>query len=66
MIPQGFRQPPCTSPCGRCRMERALRIDLRKFAGAPGAYRLQGKWDWDATRVTGTVRIHRFDDLAER
>jgi hypothetical protein len=43
--------------------ERALRLDLRKFSGAAGAYRIQGKWDWDTVKVSGTVRLHRLDDL---
>lgn len=43
--------------------ERALRLDLRKFSGVPGAYRIQGKWDWDTVTVAGAVRLHRLDDL---
>jgi hypothetical protein len=43
--------------------ERVLRLDLRKFAGAPGAYQLQGKWDWNTAKVEGTVRLHRLDDF---
>ncbi len=43
--------------------ERALRIDLRTFKGAPGDYTIQGKWDWDTFKVAGTVRLHKFDDL---
>ena len=44
--------------------ERALQLDLRKFAGAPGAYRLEGRWDWDAFAVNGSVRVHRLEDLS--
>jgi hypothetical protein len=43
--------------------ERALRLDLRKFTGAPGTYSIQGKWDWDSFKVAGSVRIHSFDEL---
>src|SRR5579885_2311459 len=43
--------------------ERALRLDLRKFPGTPGAYTLEAKWDWDTYKVAGTVNVHRFDDL---
>jgi len=43
--------------------ERALQLDLRKFPGGPGEYKIQGKWDWDTLNVTGTVRIHRLDDF---
>ncbi len=43
--------------------ERALQLDLHKFPGAPGAYSIQAKWDWDAVKVAGTVRVHRLDDF---
>ena len=43
--------------------ERALQLDLRKLAGGPGTYRIQGKWDWDTVKVAGTVRLHKLDDL---
>lgn len=43
--------------------ENALSLDLRKFAGAPGAYRIQGKWDWDTFKLAGVVRLHKLDDL---
>jgi hypothetical protein len=43
--------------------ERALRLDLRKFPGPPGAYRIQGRWDWDSFQVKGDVRLHRLDDF---
>ncbi|HEY4362944.1 MAG TPA: hypothetical protein VGN17_18385 [Bryobacteraceae bacterium] len=43
--------------------ERALQLDLRKLAAAPGAYHIQGKWDWDTVKVAGSVRLHRLDDL---
>lgn len=63
LIPQGFSQPPIHIAVRALPDERALRLDLRKFPGAPGNYALEGKWDWDKYQVTGTVRIHRFDDL---
>jgi hypothetical protein len=43
--------------------ERAIHLDLRRFEGSPGAYRIQAKWDWDTVRVMGTVRLHRLDDF---
>lgn len=43
--------------------QRALRLDLRKFVGAPGPYRIAGKWDWDPLTVNGTVILHRLGDL---
>ena len=43
--------------------ERALQLDLRKTAAAPGAYRLQGKWDWGTLPVMGAVRLRRLDDF---
>ncbi|MBZ5603630.1 MAG: hypothetical protein LAO79_15125 [Acidobacteriia bacterium] len=63
LMPQGFSQPPMHIAVRALPDERALRVDLRKFPGAPGAYTLQGTWDWDTYKVGGTVRIHRFDDL---
>jgi hypothetical protein len=63
LIAQGFSQPPMHVQVRPVAEERALRIDLRRFAGAPGAYVLQGTWDWDIYKVGGTVNIHRFDDL---
>ncbi|HWZ33479.1 MAG TPA: hypothetical protein VNX18_19195 [Bryobacteraceae bacterium] len=63
LVPQGFSQPPMHVMVRPIPDERALRVDLRKFAGAPGAYTLQGKWDWDTYQIAGTVRLHRFDDL---
>lgn len=43
--------------------ERALQLDLRKFSGAPGTYRLEGRWDWGPVKVNGLVWLHRMDDL---
>jgi hypothetical protein len=43
--------------------DRTLQADLRKFPGGPGAYRLEGKWDWGTYRVAGTVRLHKLEDL---
>ncbi len=63
LVPEGFSQPPMHVAVRPLPDERALRVDLRKFAGAPGAYTLQGAWDWETYKVAGTVRIHRFDDL---
>ena len=43
--------------------ERALILDLRKFAGPPGAYHLQGKWDWSVVRSEGAIRPRKLDDF---
>lgn len=43
--------------------ERALVVDLRKFAQAPGEYHIQGKWDWSTVKVTEAVRLHHLDDF---
>ncbi len=42
---------------------RELRLDLRGFAGLPGLYGLEGRWDWGAVRMNGAVRLHQLDDL---
>jgi hypothetical protein len=39
-------------------------VDLRKFPGGPGDYRLEGKWDWGAYRVAGMIRLHKLEDLS--
>jgi hypothetical protein len=41
----------------RADTRRSIEIDLRKSAVQPGAYRLEGKWDWQAVRVAGEVRV---------
>lgn len=43
--------------------QRALVIDLRRFTGAPGAYHLQGRWDWTQVRSDGEIRPRRLDDF---
>ncbi len=43
--------------------DRELRFDLREFKGAPGLYTVEGRWDWDAYRVDGSVRLEKLDDL---
>ena len=43
--------------------ERTLHLDLRQFPGAPGEYTIQGKWDWNAYKISGTFALHKFDDL---
>lgn len=42
---------------------RELRLDLRGFAGLPGLYGIEGRWDWGAVRMNGAVRLHQLDDL---
>ncbi len=61
----GGSQPPLHVDAEPVVDERALRIDLRKFAGAPGEYTIQGKWDWDTYKISGTVWLDRFDDLKQ-
>ncbi len=43
--------------------DRVLVMDLRRHEGAPGNYHLQGKWDWDTVKVTGTLRLHELNDF---
>jgi hypothetical protein len=43
---------------------RELRLDLRGFAGLPGLYGIEGRWDWGAVRLNGAVRLHQLDDLS--
>lgn len=43
--------------------ERTLHLDLRKFAGAPGDYHLEARWDWDTLRVPGTLHVYAPDNL---
>ncbi len=43
--------------------QRAIMLDLRKHEGLPGAYYLQGKWDWSTVKVTGTLRLHELDNF---
>ena len=43
--------------------ERALRLDLRKFVGAPGSYKLRAKWDSGTLAVDGAFRLHKLGDL---
>jgi hypothetical protein len=43
--------------------DRQLRFDLRQFPGGPGLYSIEGRWDWSPYRVTGSVRLHRLDNL---
>jgi hypothetical protein len=42
---------------------RELRLDLRNFSGLPGVYGIEGRWDWGAVRLKGSVRLHKLDDL---
>jgi hypothetical protein len=42
--------------------ERVLKVDLRKFPGAPGDYTLRGQWDWSPLNF-GVLHLHALDDL---
>jgi len=42
---------------------RELRLDLRGFAGLPGVYQIEGRWDWGALRLSGSLRLHQLDAL---
>ncbi len=64
LISDGGSQPPIHVAVRPIPDERALRVDLRKFSGAPGAYTMQARWDWSAFKVAGNIRVHRFDDLS--
>jgi len=63
LIPESGSEKPLSIPVRTAPDERVLHFDLRKFAGPPGTYRIQGKWDWDTVKVDGTVRLHRLDDF---
>ncbi|SRR5579875_215318 len=56
-------QPPIHVAVRGIAEDRALRIDLRNFPGAPGEYSIEGRWDWTAYKVAGAFAVHRFDDL---
>ncbi len=43
--------------------QRAVVMDLRRYEGIPGDYRLQAKWDWNTVTVTGTLRLHELDSF---
>jgi hypothetical protein len=62
-VPDGGSGQPVSATVRPVPEERALQLDLRKFAAAPGTYHIQGKWDWDTVKVAGSVRLHRLDDL---
>ncbi|HLW75974.1 MAG TPA: hypothetical protein VKS01_03295, partial [Bryobacteraceae bacterium] len=63
LIRDGGSQPPIHVAVRGLADERALRIDLRKFNGAPGPYTIEARWDWNVFKVAGEIRVHRFDDL---
>lgn len=42
---------------------KELELDLAGFAGPPGAYRLQGRWDWETLPVEGDVHIYALPEL---
>jgi hypothetical protein len=41
----------------RSDQRRYLEVDLRKTTAAPGAYHLQGKWDWGTVQVNGDFNL---------
>jgi hypothetical protein len=55
--------PPLRVPVRPVADDRSLQLDLRKFPGGEGSYRLQGKWDWSSFQVNGTLKLHRLEDL---
>jgi hypothetical protein len=63
LIPETSGEKPVNIAVRTAPDERAIHLDLRRFAGVPGNYRIQGKWDWDTVRVAGTLRLHRLDDF---
>ncbi len=63
LAPEGGSAKPIGVAVRTSAEERALVLDLRKFTGAPGAYVLQGKWDWNTVKAVGSVRVHRLDDF---
>ncbi len=42
---------------------RSLEVDLSRFSGPPGVYRLTGKWDWDRLDVAGSFRLFSLSTL---
>ena len=44
---------------------RELLLDLRNFAGLPGEYSLEARWDWSTVRLNGKIRLHKLDDLSQ-
>jgi hypothetical protein len=63
LIPESGSGKPVSVAVRTATDEHTIHLDLRRFDGAPGAYRIQGKWDWDTVKVNGTVRLHRLDDF---
>jgi hypothetical protein len=63
LVPEAGSGKPLSIAVRTASDERALRLDLRKFAGAEGSYRIQGRWDWDTVKVNGALRLHRLDDF---
>jgi hypothetical protein len=55
--------PPLRVPGRASGEERSLHLDLRNFVGAPGAYHVEARWDWETLNIRGTVRLHRLDDF---
>ncbi|MEP6961615.1 MAG: hypothetical protein ABI995_06035 [Acidobacteriota bacterium] len=43
--------------------EGVLRLDLRGFAGLPGVYHVDGRWDWGTLRLNGALRLHALGNL---
>jgi hypothetical protein len=62
LVPEGGAAP-LRAPAQLIVEQRALRLDLRKFVGAPGAYHIEGKWDGGIFSVNGPARLHRLGDL---
>ena len=48
----------------RSDQRRLLELDLRKSAALAGTYRLEGKWDWGTTAVTGEFHLAPLVDAA--
>ena len=42
---------------------RAFVVDLRKFPGAAGTYRLEGKWDWSTVKISEPLRLHPLNNF---
>jgi hypothetical protein len=63
LVPENAAEKPVPVAVRTAPDERALVLDLRRFAGTPGAYHLQGKWDWSTVKVDGAIRPRRLDDF---
>jgi hypothetical protein len=63
VAPDNLVEKPVNVPVRVSPEEHALIVDLHKFAGPPGTYHIQGKWDWSTVKTDGVIRLRRLDDF---